>query len=231
MKSVGGGTPKALLPVGDYTFIDWQLQWLKLLGVGNVILSLAHEGKIIEDHIEKQKKILDFSKLEYSYDGPELLGTGGAIKNAAKLLEKDFLIIYGDSFLFIDLKDFKETHEKGGHPLTLSIFKNHDQGDKSNVIYKDGTLLKYDKVKKTKDMEYIDYGLSFVNRDYFLKNTPKGVFDFASFIHETVSRKKATPYVAKVMFHEIGSLEGYSRFLEMIEENNFDLKKLRPLVQ
>ena len=80
-------------------------------------------------------------------------------------------------------------------------------------------------------MEYIDYGLSYLNRDYFLKNTPDGAFDFASFIHETVEKKMATPYVAREMFHEIGSPEGYSRFQKMLEENNFDLEKLRSLVK
>jgi len=233
MKSVGGNTPKALLPAGDHTFIDWQLQFLKFLGVDNVIMALAHEGKVIEESIEKQKSKLNFPKIRYSYDGEDskLLGTGGAIRKAAGLLEKEFMIIYGDSFLFIDLKDFKSKHEEGGHPLTLSIYKNHDQGDKSNVIYKDGKLLKYAKGKKTKDMEYIDYGLSYVTKDYFLKNTPEGAFDFATFIHETVSKKKATPYVAKEIFHEIGSHEGYSRFLKMLEKNNFSLEKLRLLVK
>src|SRR5258708_4308341 len=156
MKSVGGDTPKALLPVGSKTFIEVQLQWLKLLGVNEVILALAHGGKLIEDHLEKQRLAL-FPEIKYSYDGPQLLGTGGAIKNANSLLAKDFMVIYGDSFLFINLKDFEKKHFEKGKPLTLSIFKNKDKGDKSNVIFKNGQIIKYDKNSRTRDMEYIDY--------------------------------------------------------------------------
>jgi MurNAc alpha-1-phosphate uridylyltransferase len=231
MKSIGGGAPKALLKAGDHTFINWQLQWLKFLCVNHVILALGHVSKIIEEHIEGHKKSLKFPEINYSYDGPKLLGTGGAIKKATDQLEKEFMVIYGDSFLFIDPQAFRNSYIDGGLPLTLSIFKNHDLGDRSNVIYKNGELLKYDKTKKTEEMEYIDYGLSYINRDYFLKNTPKTPFDFSLFLSATVEKKMATAFVAKEMFQEIGSPEGYSRFLRLLEKNNFSLEKLRLLVK
>ena len=88
-----------------------------------------------------------------------------------------------------------------------------------------------DKTKKTEEMEYIDYGLSYINRDYFLKNTRKTPFDFSLFLSATVEKKMATAFVAKEMFQEIGSPEGYSRFLRLLEKNNFSLEKLRLLVK
>jgi NDP-sugar pyrophosphorylase family protein len=201
----------------------------------SVILALAHEGKLIEDHVKKNIKTLDFPKIFYVYDSQDtkLLGTGGAIKNAQEFLDKEFMVIYGDSFLFIGLSHFDKIHLQSGRPLTLSIFKNQNLGDKSNVIFKNGNLLKYDKkrLSKDKEMEYIDYGLSYVNRDYFLKNTPVGSFDFSEFLGSTIEKKMATAYVANVMFHEIGSPAGYTRFLKLLDDNNFSLEKLRLLVK
>ena len=42
----------------------------------------------------------DGIKIEYSYDGDTLLGTGGAVKKAIENLPSDsFGILYGDSYL------------------------------------------------------------------------------------------------------------------------------------
>ena len=41
-------------------------------------------------------------RLEYSFDGPQLLGTGGALKHALRQLDGQFFVLYGDSYLPID---------------------------------------------------------------------------------------------------------------------------------
>ncbi len=41
-------------------------------------------------------------EIEYAFDGPQLLGTGGAIRNAAGRLGDAFLVMYGDSYLRCD---------------------------------------------------------------------------------------------------------------------------------
>jgi NDP-sugar pyrophosphorylase family protein len=224
MRAVGGSTPKALLPVGKQTFIDYQLQWLKLLGVNEVILALGHEGKVIEEHILKNKNL--FPKTQFSYDGPVLLGTGGAIKKAQSLLAADFMVLYGDSFLFIDLKRFHDTHKAAGRPLTMSIFENLDEGDRSNVVYRNGHIEKYDKIDHPLEMEYIDYGLSYLNKDYFIKNSSSEKFDLAEYMAKLAKGKKATAYVAREIFHEVGSPTGYQRFLTLMKDFDFNLEKL-----
>ena len=37
--------------------------------------------------------------IEYSFDGPQLLGTGGALKRALPALGDRFFVMYGDSYL------------------------------------------------------------------------------------------------------------------------------------
>jgi MurNAc alpha-1-phosphate uridylyltransferase len=226
MKTVTGERPKALLHIGDKTFIHWQLSWLKLLGVTKVILALGHGGEMITEHLEGEIKTSAFPKLEYQFDGEKLLGTGGAIKKAQSHLDKDFIVTYGDSFTFINLNDFKKSHEKSKQPLTLSIFKNEDQGDKSNVVFENGLLKKYSKKDLTHEMKYIDYGLSYINKDYFLKNTPDGTFDLADFISKTCETRSANAYVTKFIFQQVGSVEGYENFKRILEANDYDLKIL-----
>jgi NDP-sugar pyrophosphorylase family protein len=226
MKEVSGELPKALLPIGPQTFIDWHLQWLKIIGVTDVVLAIGHGGELIEAHIESKQTHSSYPQVNYSYDGPQLLGTGGAVKKASAMLSKDFLVTYGDTFLSLKVNDLTQTHLQGGKPLTFGIIHNKNRGDKSNVIYKDSELLKYDKVNRSPEMEYIDYGMSVFNKPYFLENTPEGAFDLADFMKETCEKKLVTPFVAELMFQEIGSPEGYRTFAALLKENDYDLKKI-----
>ena len=41
-------------------------------------------------------------RIEYSFDGPKLLGTGGALIRALPKLGDAFYVLYGDSYLPID---------------------------------------------------------------------------------------------------------------------------------
>lgn len=227
IRSMAGNTPKALLQLNaDNTFIDIQLRWLKLMGVTDVVMALGHGGEEIQNYIEKKQIQKSYPQVNYSFDGDKLLGTGGAIRKAAPMLSQDFVVAYGDSFLFIDVRKLVETHRRGGQPLTFSIFKNQNTGDKSNVIFRNGKIEKYDKFHLSPEMEYIDYGLSIIEKDYFLKNTPQGSFDLADFLSQTVAKGSVTPFVAHEIFQEIGSPEGYRRFQKLLEDYKFDLKAL-----
>ena len=47
-------------------------------------------------------------RISYSFDGPKLLGTGGAIRKAVPLLGEAFFVMYGDSYLRIDFAEVEE---------------------------------------------------------------------------------------------------------------------------
>ena len=76
--------PKALVDVAGVPFICRQLDYLHAQGVHRVILCIGYLGEMI------QKVVGDGSKfgleVSYSPDGPVLLGTGGALKQALPLL-------------------------------------------------------------------------------------------------------------------------------------------------
>ncbi len=110
--------------------------------------------------------------IEYSDDGDQLLGTGGAIKKALKFINKDFFILYGDSFLPINFSLVEKAFLEEGKPALMTVLKNVGQWDKSNAYFKN-KLVYYNKKERKDDMSYIDYGLSVVN-DSIFKNFPDG---------------------------------------------------------
>src|SRR5947207_12655387 len=72
--------PKVLLPIAGKPFLAHQLELLQSQGLSRVVLCAGHFGEMIQrDFGDGQGHGV---KIEYSYDGPTLLGTGGALQKA-----------------------------------------------------------------------------------------------------------------------------------------------------
>jgi hypothetical protein len=72
-------------------------------------------------------------RLQYSYDGDKPLGTGGALKQAAPLLDDSFAVLYGDSYLPFDVRravDFFQKFQKQG---LMVVYKNRNVIEPSNI--------------------------------------------------------------------------------------------------
>src|SRR4051812_14895142 len=87
--------PKALITVAGEPFLAHQLRLLKKSGLRKVVLCVGYRGEMIEEGFGDGTNF--GMELSYSHDGPELLGTGGALKKALPKLGEKFLVLYGDS--------------------------------------------------------------------------------------------------------------------------------------
>ena len=119
-------------------------------------------------------------KINYSFDGPRLLGTGGALKRAARLLGDRFVVLYGDSYLPVDYKAIVETFVVKGKPALMTVFKNDGRWDKSNVSFESGQIRRYSKRMPTPDMRYIEYGVAALTANAFSHFSGEEVFDLAT---------------------------------------------------
>ena len=95
--------PKSLVDVNGRPFFDYQLDLMRSYGFRKFLFLTGFKGELIERHYGDGSSF-DVS-IFYSRDGEKLRGTGGAIRNAYPLLEEDFLLIYGDSFMDIDYRE------------------------------------------------------------------------------------------------------------------------------
>ena len=210
--------PKSLVLVAGKPFIIHQLEYLRHQGVKEVILCVNHLGKMIENTIGTGK---NFSiKILYSYDGSVSLGTGGAIVKALPLLGDHFFILYGDTFLPINFNDVLEVYKINKLKGLMTVFKNGNKWDKSNVMFVNNRLIKYNKNNPVLEMNYIDYGLSVVAASVF-KNYQVGKnLDLADVYQNLSENKNLAGFEVYERFYEIGSSFGIKE-----TENYFSNKK------
>jgi NDP-sugar pyrophosphorylase family protein len=200
--------PKSLIQVaGDY-FICHQLRYLQQQGISTVVLCVGHLGEQIET-VVGDGAAYGLNVL-YSWDGDSLLGTGGALKQALSLLGEAFFILYGDSYLPVDFAAVEHSFHENDKPALMTVFKNNNQWDKSNVILAKNIILEYNKHQLNVKMEYIDYGLSILSASVLQNFSAGDAFDLAELYQELSRQRKLFGYEVFERFYEIGSMEGLS---------------------
>lgn len=216
MRPLTSSVPKAMLDVAGKPFIAWQLDYLRRQGINKVTLCLGYLGEQIEDFVGNGANY--GLQVNYSYDGPQLLGTGGALKQALPKLGDVFFVFYGDSYLPINFQLVAEQFKCQKKPALMTVIKNGNQWDKSNVVFKDGILQEYNKLSPRADMMYIDYGLGIVSSSIFAAYSEGAVFDLAEVYHQLSIQGCLAGYEVFERFYEIGSQNGLQETTELLKK-------------
>lgn len=226
IKAVEQNTPKAMIDIHGKPFFYYQLELMKRYGLKDFIFCICHKGDVVKSYFSNGDKFgVD---IKYSHDGEKLLGTGGALRKALPLLREDFIVIYGDSYMDVDYSElmyiyFKAKNEEKKIGL-MSIFRNKNRYDRSNVVFKEGKLLKYDKRGISSNMEYIDYGISILNKDVIEGISKNKYIDLADIYHYLVKNELMSGCEVRNRFYEIGTPGSLDEFKKFIYHRSF-LKK------
>ena len=198
--------PKALVDVAGKPFIFRQLLYLKQQGISKVVICAGHLGEMIEAEVGNGDKF--GISIDYSFDGGNLLGTGGALKKALPMLGEQFFVLYGDSFLpinFLQIEDAFMIQEK---PALMTVYKNFGQWDNSNVQFENQLILEYNKRTPNQSMNHIDYGLGILKSSLFYNHTDNSPFDLADVYQKLSLNGDLMGFEVHDRFYEIGSHQG-----------------------
>lgn len=203
--------PKTLLPVRGRPFAEWQLEWLSRSGIDSVVYCVGYLGGDVSDFVG------DGSgwglAVEYVDEGDELRGTAGALRMAydAGVLDEDFLVLYGDSWLQVDPATVLRDARRRPEPALMTVYENVGQWDSSNVIFDGSRVVRYAKglAQRPADMRWIDYGLSVLRREVVAERMPPAtVLDLAPIYTALADEGRLAGYEVFERFYEIGSVQG-----------------------
>jgi N-acetyl-alpha-D-muramate 1-phosphate uridylyltransferase len=212
--SLTKSVPKSLLEVNGEPFVIHQLRLLHSKGIRRAVLCVGHLGELI------QRKVGDGSNLgvqvDYSVDGPSLLGTAGAIKNALPKLRGTFFVMYGDSFLPCDYRAVARNFESSRGLGLMTVFRNDGRWDTSNVEFESGEILAYSKTERTPRMRHIDYGLGVFRAEAFESLPAAKPCDLTEVYTRLLQHKQLGAFEVRERFYEIGSPEGLRETAEFL---------------
>jgi NDP-sugar pyrophosphorylase family protein len=137
-----------------------------------------------------------------------LLGTGGAVRRAAPFLGDVFWVTYGDAYLDIDYGSVLAQFGRGAALGLMTVLRNDNRWDRSNVVWRDGRLVRYDKRLVSPGMRYIDYGVALLRREALERIPPDQHYDLADLYSTLVAEGRMVGYEVTRRFYEIGTPAG-----------------------
>jgi NDP-sugar pyrophosphorylase family protein len=210
MENIATGLPKALVPVLGEPFAAHQLRLLASQGVGEIVYVVGHRGAQIREAVGDGSAF--GQRVSYVDEGDALHGTGGALREAldAGALPPVFGVLYGDSYLPVDLGPVWAAFAASERPALMTVHRNEDRWDRSNAVLEGGLVVLYDKRPDARDerMAWIDYGFSVLRREV-AEDIPAGaVVDLADVYRELSARGDLAGYEVAGRFFEAGSPAG-----------------------
>jgi NDP-sugar pyrophosphorylase family protein len=195
--------PKPLLEIAGEPFLVHQLRLLANHGATQVVLCVGYLGGQIEAAIGDRTFGISIG---YSYDGPQPIGTLGAIRKALPQLGSRFLVLYGDTYLRIDYAAVAAAWEQSGLPALMTVLRNGGRWDKSNVEFDGERVTAYDKRAPGERMQWIDYGLGGLTSEA-LSQVDADIGELAVLQSQLASSGQLFGFAATKRFYEIGTPE------------------------
>ena len=136
----GKDIPKPMVLITGKPFLEHQIRFLKDQGITEIIFAVHHHADKIKSYFGNGHRF----GVNITYSEEEIpLGTAGAIKQAEKYIDDTFLVLNGDSYSQIDLKDFFDFHKNKKSGFTIGLTKTKDPIHYGSVVLRENKILEF----------------------------------------------------------------------------------------
>lgn len=139
---LGTDLPKILAPIGERSFLEVVIDWVRGYGARRLVLCLGHLASKVVDRVA----LLQGKGLEIvTVIEPKPLGTGGALRFASPHLSSEpVLVMNGDSWTNADLTGFLAAHRSKNSFLTALCVRMADTSRYGRVdLAADGSIARF----------------------------------------------------------------------------------------
>ena len=206
--------PKPMAPVCGRPFLDYLLFSLVDAGIKKILILVGYRADVIMNHYGNGANYDLF--IDYSVGQIEDL-TGRRLLNAYNKLDDHFLLLYGDNYWPVPLKDMVANYERLGVPVTTTVFSNKngtgEYGFENNAIVTDKKMIKvYDKSRCLQNLNGLDIGYFIVNKNILNPNELGNISFEEKIITRLVDKCSLGAFLTDEQYYYVTSLESLTRF-------------------
>lgn len=212
LRSIVNEIPKPLATVGGKPFLDILIEQLSEFNyINSVVLAVGYKAEKI---IERYKDCSKYNfNITFSIE-EELLGTGGAIKKAIKHTKtKDILVLNGDSYTEVNIKDLIITHRNNEAKITIVLLEVEDVSRYGSVrVNSQNRILSFEEKKEYTGPGLINAGIYLIQKNIFSDIEENKVISFEKEVLPIFIRNfknNIYGYIVKGEFIDIGIPETY----------------------
>lgn len=209
--------PKPMIPILGKPYLYYQLRMLKNYSINNILILIGHLGGQIRDYFKDGKEL--GLNIRYSIEHKPM-GTGGALKLAEPMLEDDFFVIYGDSYLpvnYIDIERFFRKHNKTG--LVVIYDNRENTAVPNNIALEDNLVVtKYKKGYNDSSLRYVEAGVSLFKKDILILIKERQSVSLEEEIYPLlIGKQELIAYITNQRFYDIGTPERLKEIEEVLK--------------
>ena len=206
--------PKPMIRVQGRPFLEHLLLLLKGYGITDIVISIGYLAGQIKGYFGNGSYWgMD---IKYSFERVSL-GTGGALKLAEPLLDSEFFLVNGDTYLDIDYRQMAKAFRMSNRDLMIALYP---AGKANCYVDNSGNMVEYRKGGLKPD-RYVDAGVWIAKKDELFKCFPqKSNFSLESDILPNIISpllRRVKVFISKNRFYDIGTLEGLEEFNQFIK--------------
>lgn len=206
LKAVTGDTPKVMAEVQGEPFLDFLIRYLVKQGARRIILCAGYKAEALEGYYKKKFHDID---LVFSIE-PEPLGTGGAFKNAEKLIKNDIVFgLNGDCFTPVKYSELLAFHQNRGAMGTLVAVRIEGNKDFGTIVMNEkDEVVEFKEKFETKEVQHISAGIYCFQREVF-SAMPTEKFSIEYDFFPRMIGKKFFGWKLEAPFIDIGTPERF----------------------
>jgi D,D-heptose 1,7-bisphosphate phosphatase len=190
LKEVAHDTPKSMMLIGEKPLLEHQVLLLKKYGVKEIILIVNHLKEHIQAHFGNGSQ-WGVEIIYYEEKAP--LGTVGGIKACEDHLKEDFIVLYGDVMVDMDVSLLMNFHHRTKSDCTLVLHPNDHPFDSDLVeLDKDNHIVAFHPKPRTDNRYYqnmVNAGMYVMKRNVLEHLTYGQQADFGKDVFPVVLNK------------------------------------------
>ena len=216
LRSVVSDRPKPMALIEGKPFMEYVVQGLVNHGITDIIFAVGYKGSMVEEYF---KDGTGFGvRVSYAYE-ETLLGTAGAIKNAARFVTDDrAFVLNADTFYQMDYSRLVSLRDEKGLDMTLVLREVPDISRYGQAVLEDCRLTGFNEKTSEAVPGTINGGVYLMKKS-LIDEIPEGKVSLENdMIPRWLKEKKNLGgFVNEGYFIDIGIPEDYFRFMEDVK--------------
>lgn len=207
--------PKSMLPVRGKPILEHTIELLKRNDIREIYIAIGYLGEKVKEYFGDGSR---FSvKINY-IDEKKDLGTGGALKSALPSMNQDdFVMIWGDVLIDIDLADLIDFHLEDSPMMTVALTSVSDPSEYGSVrLHRDMMVDFKEKPRKSADVSHlVTAGVHIVNAKIAKYFPDKSSFMLEQdVLPKLIEDGQIRGYIFDGLWFDVGTSEIYQRAIK-----------------
>lgn len=154
--------PKPMIPIAGKPFAEYLVDWLRGWGIERLLFLGGWQAQALVSHFGDGSRF--GIEIEYAITSAETQ-TARRLRHASSMLDRRFLLLYGDNYCPIDLARAESQWLQSHLPAQMTVYDNRDAYSRSNTACSPtGLVAGYDPSRQSPSLTGVDIGFHFLDR-------------------------------------------------------------------